>query len=129
MGGLVLVVDDDPVARHILSSVMRSAGYEVETAQSGAECLSFFSRSLAADAMPIAMFLDMHLDDMTGSEILLEVRRLCCDRLVPVILLSANTEEELRQDHPELDPDLFLEKPFTPASALAALEQVLRAVS
>lgn len=114
MGKQVLIADDDPVVRHLLSSVLSAAGFEVLLAETGAICLNKVQECERAHAPLSLLFLDLQLSDMSGADVLLRIReRPSVDRL-PVVILSANSEEEVRLHFPSMDADMYLEKPFPP---------------
>lgn len=124
MGVNILIVDDDPVVRHILGSVLKAAGHIVEQALSGAACIELLSNR-TGDDFPALIFLDLQLGDMTGADVLAEIRRITAPNDVPVIMLSANSEAETQALFPELKADGYLEKPFPPQRVLEVLQAVV----
>jgi DNA-binding response OmpR family regulator len=126
MSGNVLIVDDDPVVRHILGSVLKSAGYQAIHCVSGEQCLSLLREQLSTGTLPLLIFLDLQLGDMTGAQVIREIRRITEPEHLPVVLLSANTKDETLQMFPDLKADNYLEKPFPPQRVLELLEEVMR---
>lgn len=125
MKGNILIVDDDPIVRHLLSSVLTAAGHTVTSAPSGAHCISILSEQLKTSSPPNVIILDLQLDDMPGSEVLTRIRQISQPAHIAVVMCSANTEEEVRKTYPGLDMDCFLEKPFPMEKALAAVDALL----
>lgn len=125
----ILLADDDPVVSHIVSSMLSNMGHQVTHVASGAECLGEVRAALAAKSLPDLLLLDVQLLDTTGAAVLAEVRVLTGAQRLPVIMVSANTEEETKQSFPGLDADGYLEKPFTPARILAVIEEVFGRVT
>lgn len=115
MNAKILIVDDDPVVRHLLGSVLRAAGHEVDIATNGAECLA--KLNAAPDGAPDVVFLDLQLPDMTGADLLERIRALGGAVRPSVAMLTANSEAETRRLFPGLAPEYFLEKPFPPQRA------------
>lgn len=125
----VLIADDDPVVRQILQAILTD--HTVQVAVSGAECLTILRAQHQAGVRTDVVFLDLQLQDMHGTEVLREIRRefAAPTPAVPtpaVIVLSGNSEAEVRELDPEFSPELFLEKPFTAASIADALKVVQR---
>ena len=114
MGKPVLIADDDPVVRHLLSSVLVAAGFQVLLAETGVACLEKIEECEKTHAPLSLVFLDLQLSDMSGADVLQKIRKRPSPRRLPVIILSANSEEEVRQQFPSLDADMYLEKPFPP---------------
>ena len=121
----ILVADDDPVVQHIVGSILRGAGHSVEIAKSGAEFLSALNACTVTGALPDLIFLDLQLPDMTGAEILPQIRAASPQRRIPVIVVSANSEDETRNLFPGIDLDGYLEKPFTPPKLLGVISEFL----
>ena len=114
----LLIIDDDPVVRHILGAILTGLGHEHQSASSGGEGLTL----LRSGASPDAVFLDMMLGDTTGVQVLGEIRR-TISPCPMVIMLSANLASEALAD-PELNPDYYLEKPFTSSTVVEALTAI-----
>lgn len=118
----ILIADDDPVIHHIVGSVLGAAGHDVELTKSGGEFLAVLRARAAAGRTPALIFLDLQLLDMTAAEILPEIRTAVGS--VPVVIVSANSEDETRSLFPGLDFQGYLEKPFTPATLLETIERL-----
>jgi DNA-binding NtrC family response regulator len=84
--GLVMVVDDDPVTRRLLSSWLEEDGYEALILASGQECLDSLQRN------PRAICLDVMMEPIDGMQVLREIRRQ--GRQVPVIMITARDSAE-----------------------------------
>ena len=82
--GVVLVVDDDPVNRTILTRALKRDGHAVRTATTGEEALE----SLRASSADVVL-LDVVMPGMDGVEVLEELKRDAGLRDVPVIMISA----------------------------------------
>ncbi len=123
----ILIADDDPVVRHILTSILETRGYTVLTASSGAEGLSLLSSldSGPAQELPHLIFLDFFLGDMKGTDLLLRIRCTESFNAIPVIVLSANTQEDMRELGADISPDYYMSKPFKPDQVFALVDRAL----
>lgn len=110
---LLMIADDDPVVRHILTSMLKLLGHEVVTAASGGEAVTMIREREATGTLPRFLFLDLLLQDMNGLEVLEQIRGSIPASALPSAILSANSEEELDHIGPAVRPEYFLEKPFT----------------
>jgi len=117
-GRLVLVVDDEPMLRNLLSRLLRMEGYDVIEAEDGQVALS-----LVDSRRPDLVLLDVMLPARDGLDILGDLRR---TNNVPVILVSALGEEADRVLGLKMGADDYVVKPFSAAELSARIESVLR---
>jgi two-component system KDP operon response regulator KdpE len=117
-GPRVLAVDDEPHILRALETILRSAGYEVETATSGADALA-----LAALRPPDAVVLDLILQDVRGIDICRELRTWT---QVPIVIVSIVGDEEEKVEALDAGADDYVTKPFSVSELLARLRAVLR---
>lgn len=114
----ILVVDDDPALRELLSSYLTANGYHVRPVADGAAM-----RNEMAKAMPDAIVLDLMLPVEDGLDLTREVRT---RSNVPILMLSARGEEVDRVVGLEVGADDYLAKPFSPRELLARLRALVR---
>ena len=116
----VLVVDDEPQILRALQMSLRGAGYEVETATTGAQALT-----AAAVNPPDAVILDLVLPDTRGTEVCRELRTWTS---APVIVLSVVGDEAEKVAALDAGADDYVTKPFSVDELLARLRASLRRV-
>ena len=104
-GQLVLVVDDDPAIRNLLTEVLRDSGYQVEEAPNGARAFAAI-----ANHRPDLILLDLMMPVMNGWEFCQRLRSRPAGRRLPVIVISAN--QRIQRDATEAGATDFLPKPF-----------------
>jgi two-component system alkaline phosphatase synthesis response regulator PhoP len=114
----VLVVDDEPPIVEIVRDYLTDAGYRVSTARSGHEALDQV-RSIRPDLI----VLDLGLPGLDGLDVTRTIRRTSS---VPIIILTARSDEADRVVGLELGADDYLVKPFSPRELLARVRAVLR---
>jgi two-component system, OmpR family, alkaline phosphatase synthesis response regulator PhoP len=114
----VLVVDDEPQIVEIVRDYLADAGYRVATARSGDEALRHV-RSITPDLV----VLDLGLPDMDGLDVARLLRQATS---VPIIMLTARSDEADRVAGLELGADDYVVKPFSPRELLARIRAVLR---
>lgn len=118
---VVLVVEDDPSQREVLAYNIGAEGYSVRTAQTGDEALS-----LIRDERPDLVLLDWMLPNVSGIEVCRQIKRDVKTAKLPVIMLSARSEEEDRVRGLETGADDYIVKPFSVAELLARIRTQLR---
>ena len=116
----ILVVDDDPDLRDLLSTYLGANGFEVQTAGDGVAM-----RAALASGAPDAIVLDLMLPGEDGLSL---TRWLRAQSSVPILMLSARGEELDRVIGLEVGADDYLAKPFGPRELLARLRALLRRV-
>ncbi len=114
----ILVVDDEPSIREVMSLYLSRDGFNVITAGDGVEALD-----LARASDPDLILLDVMLPYRSGLEITETLRG---ERSVPIILLTARTDEIDRINGLELGADDYVVKPFSPREVVARVRAVLR---
>ena len=116
----ILLVDDEVAIQRAIGPLLRSRGYDVDIAGSGADALR-----LAGERMPDLVVLDLGLPDLEGTEV---CRRLRATSQVPIVVLSARTAETDKVDALDLGADDYVTKPFGPEELLARIRVALRRV-
>jgi DNA-binding response OmpR family regulator len=114
----ILVVDDEPMVREVVAAYLKREGFRVDEAATGAAALEQIQ-----DAEPDLVVLDVMLPEIDGFSLLTELRR---HSDIPVILLTARTEEPDRVLGLELGADDYVVKPFSPRELVARVRSVLR---
>ena len=114
----VLVVDDQPEIVRILRDYLERAGFSVLTAADGAAAMVIARRD-----RPDLIVLDLTLPTMDGLDVARALRR---EGEVPIIMLTARTEEADRVSGLELGADDYVTKPFSPREVVARVRAVLR---
>ncbi|MGA2159604.1 MAG: response regulator transcription factor [Dehalococcoidia bacterium] len=116
----VLVVDDEERIINFLRSKLRVSGYEVLTASNGKEAFERFH-----NYDPDIIVLDLVMPEMDGFEFLKELRTFS---QVPVIILSARSEDVDKIQGLNLGADDYLPKPFNPNELIARIEAISRRI-
>ncbi|MFL5343992.1 MAG: response regulator transcription factor [Hyalangium sp.] len=114
----ILVVDDDPHLREVVSFALEQAGFRVEQAENGREGLARVQR-----ALPALIVLDLMMPELDGLEMCRQVRRA---HEVPIVFLSSRDDEVDRILGLELGGDDYISKPFSPRELVARIKAVLR---
>lgn len=116
----ILLVDDEEKIVEVLQAYLEKAGYEVLCAYDGAATMELFRNNDIS-----LILLDLMLPDVMGEEICRMVRAVS---RVPIIMLTAKTEENDLIKGLRLGADDYIFKPFSPRTVVAKAEAVLRRV-
>ncbi len=117
----ILLVDDAPEVREVMTLFLTDEGFEVETCGRAEDCLSRLAATL-----PDLLILDGRLPGMSGWTCLQQLRHSEHTAKLPVLMLTAAVDdlERARQDPPD-DCTTYLAKPFDLDDLLAAIHGVI----
>lgn len=116
----VLIVDDEPSVVEVVTLYLKREGFSVRQARDGIEALAALDRRA-----PALVILDLMLPRVDGLEIMRRLRS-GGQSSVPVIMLTARSQETERIYGLELGADDYVTKPFSPAELVARVKAVLR---
>ena len=116
----VLVVDDEPAVRGMLTVTLEMAGFEVIEAESASSALNEI-----ADSIPDLMLIDWMMPQVSGLELCRRLRSNPDTAGIPLILLTAREEENAKITGLEVADD-YITKPFAPRELVARLKALLR---
>lgn len=121
MAATILVVEDDPAIRELLSINLESAGHRVIEAESAEDAEKLISVSI-----PDLILLDWMLPGKSGPQLATRLREVDRTKDVPIIMLTARTDEQDRITGLEVGADDYILKPFSPRELVARIKAVLR---
>jgi len=116
----ILVVDDEPDAVELVAFSLQQAGFDVATAEDGAEAL----RQVQANP-PSLIVLDLMLPEINGLEVCRLLRRNPATATIPVVMLTAKAAEIDRVVGLELGAEDYLTKPFSPRELVLRIRRIL----
>ena len=120
-GKTVLIVDDEAAIREMIAVALQMAGYrclEASNAQS--------AHAIVVDHQPDIILLDWMIPDVSGIELARRLKRETAYADIPIIMLTARSEEDNKIQGLEAGADDYITKPFSPRELIARLKAVLR---
>lgn len=121
MAATILVVEDEPAIQELIAYNLKQAGHQTLRADNAEQALN-----LVSNALPDLVLLDWMLPGLSGIEF---ARRLRADkrtRTVPIIMLTARSDETDKLAGLETGADDYITKPFSPRELTARIKAVLR---
>jgi CheY-like chemotaxis protein len=123
----VLIVDDDPDIRDVLTLILESQGYQVTTARDGVECLDRLGKE-----KPNLMILDLLMPRMDGFAVYKQLQdaKWAEYKDMPILILTSVREEasrrryELETGH-KLSVDYYIEKPVSPEALIDTVGKLI----
>ena len=122
MGRRILVVDDELDIRMVLEEILKGQGFEVFTAENGAEAL----RKLEQESYDL-MVLDIMMPIMDGNEVMAKLPEEIKEKM-PVIMLTAKASDEDVMDGYKKGADYYIVKPFDNVTLINAILYLLKEV-
>ena len=119
----VLVVEDESAQREVLTYNLEAEGFRVASAENGEEALL-----LVDEVSPDVIVLDWMLPSVSGIEVCRRLKSRADTRLVPIIMLSARSEEVDRVRGLETGADDYVIKPYSVVELMARVRTQLRRV-
>ena len=118
---IALVVDDDAVNRMILEGMLNNGGYEVVHADNGQEAIQKY-----IDHQPDVILMDIMMPVLNGYEATVKIKELAGDTFVPIIFLTAVTEEAELAKCVKVGGGHFLTKPYSRVILMAKIEALMK---
>ncbi|MBQ9327115.1 MAG: response regulator transcription factor [Solobacterium sp.] len=118
---VILIVEDDVPVRNLISTTLKTHDYKYLTAPSGTDAVM-----MASSHNPDVVFLDLGLPDMDGVEVIRQIRSWSN---MPIIVISARSEDDDKITALDAGADDYLTKPFSVEELLARLRVTVRRLS
>jgi DNA-binding response OmpR family regulator len=114
----LLLVDDDPDLLYTLEKYLQQAGYNTVIANNGKSAIDVFDTE-----KPEAALIDVMMPEMDGFEVVKKIRSVST---IPIILLTARSDETDKIVGLELGADDYVTKPFSPREVVARIKTIMR---
>jgi len=121
MSSRILIVEDERPVREMVCFALTRAGFEFLEADN-----AHAAQNTITDHAPDLILLDWMLPDLSGIELARRLKRDDRTREIPIIMLTARTEEDDRVQGLEAGADDYVTKPFSPRELVARINAVLR---
>ncbi len=121
MSATILVVEDEPAIQELIAYNLKQAGHQPLCASSAEQALR-----LVSNALPDLVLLDWMLPGASGIEVARRLRGDKRTRMIPIIMLTARSEEQDKLLGLDTGADDYITKPFSPRELNARIKAVLR---
>ena len=121
MSGYILVVDDEPAICEMIRTCLEMAGFKVRLSANGA-----LAHQMIVNDRPDLVLLDWMMPMLSGIELTRRLKREELTKDIPVIMLTARTDEDDRVNGLEAGADDYILKPFSPRELVARVRALLR---
>lgn len=116
----ILIIDDSATVRQVASIALKGAGYTVIEAVDGKDGLS------KLNGQKIHLIIsDINMPNMDGITFIKEVKKLPAYKFTPIIVLTTESQENMKQQGQAAGAKAWVVKPFQPAQMLAAVSKLI----
>jgi DNA-binding response OmpR family regulator len=119
----VLIVDDEPSIRFLITSALEDEGYDLSEAADGLEAYN-----LVRNEKPDLIILDVMMPGLTGFELCVKLKQDPAMDGIIVIMLTAKGQERDRLESEQAGADYYLRKPFSPIELANIVKSLLESV-
>ncbi|MBF0234324.1 MAG: response regulator [Desulfamplus sp.] len=121
MSKTIMTADDSSSIRQMVSFTLKQAGYSVVEAVDGQDALK------KLQSTPVHMLIsDLNMPKMDGIELIRQTRALPQYKFIPIIMLTTESQADMKQKGKEAGATGWIVKPFKPEQLLAVIKKVLR---
>lgn len=117
----VLVVDDSATMRMSLTAALEVAGFRAESATDGEDAWT----RLSGGFRPDLILSDLHMPRMDGLELIRQVRAMPALRFIPILVLTTDSQQALREEARRLGATGWLVKPVAASDLMQVIRRVL----
>ncbi|HYQ92848.1 MAG TPA: phosphate regulon transcriptional regulator PhoB [Candidatus Competibacteraceae bacterium] len=117
----ILIIEDEQPIREMICFALENAGFEIQEAADARQ-----AQVMIAEALPNLILLDWMLPGVSGIEYARRLKKEDLTKEIPIIMLTARTEEEDKVQGLESGADDYVTKPFSPRELVARIKAVLR---
>lgn len=119
----ILIIDDTELMLKLIGDILLTQGYDVVTATNGADGIR-----KVAEEKPDLVILDVVMPDMDGFEVCRLLREDASNNLMPIIMLTAQDNEDDKLTGLELGADDYIIKPFNPRELISRVNNTLKRI-
>ncbi len=119
----ILVADDEPHILKLVKFTLENHGFEILEAENGLAAIELAKRD-----KPDMIILDVMMPLMSGYDACMKLKEIPETKNIPIVILSAKTQQYEISKGMEMGADAYLNKPFTPKELLAEVEKVLKGI-
>lgn len=115
----VMTVDDSPTVLKVLNIALTDAGYQVVEANDGQEAIDKLTQTDVD-----LLVTDLNMPNMDGVELIKQVRQRPGNRFMPIIMLTAEAQKEMKAAGKKAGASGWITKPFRPEQLLSVIQMV-----
>lgn len=120
----ILLAEDEPVIRMLITDTLEDEGYDIDIATDGAEAMTYIEKNQYD-----LLILDYMMPRMTGMEVIGKVREMPENQQLKILMLSAKNQHSERERVMQIGANEFMSKPFSPMELIRRVREMLSGAS
>lgn len=120
MAKTIMTIDDSASIRQVVGITLKKAGYEVLEANDGRDALG----KLTGQKVHLIL-CDVNMPNMDGIAFLKEIRQVAAYKFTPIIMLTTESQDAMKQEGKAAGAKAWVVKPFKPEQMLSAIEKLV----
>lgn len=122
----IMVVDDSRTVRTSMEYLLKNNGYEVFTADDGADGLKKVSERIAAGQKPDLIITDINMPNMGGLDFIRNLKANMSTKFIPVLILTTESQESMKMEGKKAGAAGWIVKPYQPEQLVAVVKRFIR---
>lgn len=124
--GRIMVVDDSRTVRTSMEYLLKNNGFEVFTADDGADGLKKVSERIAAGQKPDLIITDINMPNMGGLDFIRNLKTNMSTKFIPVLILTTESQESMKMEGKKAGAAGWIVKPYQPEQLVAVVKRFIR---
>lgn len=124
--GCVMVVDDSRTVRTSMEYLLKNNGYEVFSAEDGADGLKKLAERTAAGKKPDLIITDINMPNMGGLDFIRNLKTNMTMKFIPVLILTTESQESIKLEGKKAGAAGWIVKPYQPEQLVSVVKRFVR---
>lgn len=124
--GCVMVVDDSRTVRTSMEYLLKNNGYEVFTAEDGADGLKKLAERTTAGKKPDLIITDVNMPNMGGLDFTKKLKENISSKFIPVLILTTESQESMKMEGKKAGAAGWIVKPYQPEQLVAVVRRFVK---
>lgn len=123
---LVMVVDDSKTVRMSMEYLLKNSGYQVVSAEDGADGLKKLEERISAGSKPALIITDINMPNMGGLDFIRKAKANQASKFIPIIILTTESQESMKKEGKQAGAAGWIVKPYQPEQLISVVKKFVK---
>lgn len=123
---LVMIVDDSKTVRMSMEYLLKNNGYQVLSAEDGADGLKKLGERISAGSKPALIITDINMPNMGGLEFTKKAKANPASKFIPIVILTTESQESMKMEGKQAGAAGWIVKPYQPEQLIAVVKKFVK---